>query len=401
MPLALRTSSRAAFLFLAVLVLQLLATTGVVAEEINNNNNTTIISSTIISTNGTIINSTTTGNDDVVDDGTNQNDTYGWKGLLFVFFRSGLFFFIIFFPCFRGIRVWYSAGGRIRFRRTGGIDNEDGNGNVNRSRGWIIGLRYQAADLDRWLVLSGYGARVGGVAGDVNNPRKLTANEVYALPEITAPNPSETRIDGNGNGNGNGNDDIESGILGGNELAATYHGTSMSSFGMNDNINKSKNEISDSDDASSNASVAANDESLEPQPSTESPTAVTDTGTGTGTAPTKSLFTTTMSTSCSICIDDFEEGENIRLLPRCGHAFHTECILPWLTERQGCCPCCKALVVCPVIAGDGEEAKETDENDNDNENERMYPSSYAASNINSNDVVRTNPFVSSYHPSTR
>jgi hypothetical protein len=39
MPLALRTSSRAAFLFLAVLVLQLLATTGVVAEETNNNNN--------------------------------------------------------------------------------------------------------------------------------------------------------------------------------------------------------------------------------------------------------------------------------------------------------------------------------------------------------------------------
>jgi hypothetical protein len=54
-----------------------------------------------------------------------------------------------------------------------------------------------------------------------------------------------------------------------------------------------------------------------------------------------------------------------------------------------------ALVVCPMVAGDGdgEEAKETDVNDN--ENERMYPSSYAASNINSNDVVRTNPFVSS------
>jgi hypothetical protein len=188
----------------------------------------------------------------------------------------------------------------------------------------------------------------------VNNPRKLTENEVYALPEIPAPNPSETRIDGNGNGN----DDIERGILGGDELSATYHGISMSSFGMNDNSNKSN----------------------------------------TGTAPTKSLFTTTMSTYCWICSVDFKEGELIRLLPRCGHAFHTECILPWLTERQGCCPCCKALVVCPVVAGDGEEAKETDENDN--ENERMYPSSYAASNINSNDVVRTNPFVSSYSPST-
>ena len=34
-----------------------------------------------------------------------------------------------------------------------------------------------------------------------------------------------------------------------------------------------------------------------------------------------------------------------RLLPLCGHSFHTDCILPWL-ERHGCCPLCK----CPVAA---------------------------------------------------
>jgi hypothetical protein len=55
-----------------------------------------------------------------------------------------------------------------------------------------------------------------------------------------------------------------------------------------------------------------------------------------------SLLTT--CTACSICIDDFEMGETIRLLPRCRHAFHTDCIMPWLTERQGCCPLCKTLV---------------------------------------------------------
>lgn len=48
---------------------------------------------------------------------------------------------------------------------------------------------------------------------------------------------------------------------------------------------------------------------------------------------------------CSICIDEFEDGEKIRLLPMCGHAFHTECILPWLTQRQGCRPYCRTAVV--------------------------------------------------------
>jgi len=51
------------------------------------------------------------------------------------------------------------------------------------------------------------------------------------------------------------------------------------------------------------------------------------------------------SSCCSICLDEFRPGEVLRLLPRCQHAFHTECILPWLTERQGCCPMCKLPVL--------------------------------------------------------
>jgi len=51
------------------------------------------------------------------------------------------------------------------------------------------------------------------------------------------------------------------------------------------------------------------------------------------------------SSCCSICLDEFRPGEVLRLLPRCQHAFHTECILPWLTERQGCCPMCKVPVL--------------------------------------------------------
>ena len=56
---------------------------------------------------------------------------------------------------------------------------------------------------------------------------------------------------------------------------------------------------------------------------------------------------TTTCTACSICIDDFVAGESLVLLPRCRHAFHRDCIHPWLTERQGCCPLCKTDVLPP------------------------------------------------------
>mmetsp|Transcript_7266 Transcript_7266/g.11150 ORF Transcript_7266/g.11150 Transcript_7266/m.11150 type:complete len:545 (-) Transcript_7266:133-1767(-) len=56
-------------------------------------------------------------------------------------------------------------------------------------------------------------------------------------------------------------------------------------------------------------------------------------------------------TVCSICIDEFLIGEKLRKLPRCGHLFHTECIMPWLTERNACCPLCKVN----VLEGDDED----------------------------------------------
>ena len=49
-------------------------------------------------------------------------------------------------------------------------------------------------------------------------------------------------------------------------------------------------------------------------------------------------------TSCSICICDFEVDEEVRLLPDCGHIFHTECIMPWLTTKKCLCPLCQTPV---------------------------------------------------------
>jgi hypothetical protein len=40
---------------------------------------------------------------------------------------------------------------------------------------------------------------------------------------------------------------------------------------------------------------------------------------------------------CSICTDDFEQGQDIRVLP-CSHKFHPECVDPWLLNVSGTCP---------------------------------------------------------------
>lgn len=43
------------------------------------------------------------------------------------------------------------------------------------------------------------------------------------------------------------------------------------------------------------------------------------------------------SLGCSICTDDFENGQDIRVLP-CNHKFHPECVDPWLLNVSGTCP---------------------------------------------------------------
>ncbi|KAJ7538377.1 hypothetical protein O6H91_11G045600 [Diphasiastrum complanatum] len=43
---------------------------------------------------------------------------------------------------------------------------------------------------------------------------------------------------------------------------------------------------------------------------------------------------------CAICLEDFKEGEKLRVLP-CHHEFHLPCVDHWLIKRQPFCPICK------------------------------------------------------------
>lgn len=49
------------------------------------------------------------------------------------------------------------------------------------------------------------------------------------------------------------------------------------------------------------------------------------------------------ATSCTICLEAFEDGMKIRILP-CMHQFMADCIDPWLVQ-QARCPVCKSQLV--------------------------------------------------------
>lgn len=49
-------------------------------------------------------------------------------------------------------------------------------------------------------------------------------------------------------------------------------------------------------------------------------------------------------TECSVCLSEFEEDENLRLMPKCNHAFHVQCIDTWLKSHSNC-PLCRANII--------------------------------------------------------
>ncbi|KAJ1271255.1 hypothetical protein BS78_06G115200 [Paspalum vaginatum] len=53
---------------------------------------------------------------------------------------------------------------------------------------------------------------------------------------------------------------------------------------------------------------------------------------------------------CSVCLGEFQDGELVRLLPKCGHAFHVPCIDTWLRAHVNC-PLCRSDVLDPAGAG--------------------------------------------------
>ncbi|EEE69879.1 hypothetical protein OsJ_29694 [Oryza sativa Japonica Group] len=47
---------------------------------------------------------------------------------------------------------------------------------------------------------------------------------------------------------------------------------------------------------------------------------------------------------CAVCISEFDDDETLRLLPKCSHVFHQDCIDTWLASHATC-PVCRANLV--------------------------------------------------------
>ncbi|XVF64842.1 hypothetical protein PTKIN_Ptkin09bG0199000 [Pterospermum kingtungense] len=47
------------------------------------------------------------------------------------------------------------------------------------------------------------------------------------------------------------------------------------------------------------------------------------------------------SLECAVCLNEFEDDETLRLIPKCNHVFHPDCIDAWLSSHSTC-PVCRA-----------------------------------------------------------
>ena len=50
---------------------------------------------------------------------------------------------------------------------------------------------------------------------------------------------------------------------------------------------------------------------------------------------------------CTICLEAFENGDKVKIMPQCSHIFHEKCCLQWLDFKFTCPNCNLAIDLRP------------------------------------------------------
>ncbi|CAD6334066.1 unnamed protein product [Miscanthus lutarioriparius] len=65
---------------------------------------------------------------------------------------------------------------------------------------------------------------------------------------------------------------------------------------------------------------------------------------------------------CAVCIVELRDGDSVRVLPRCGHRFHADCVGAWL-RLHATCPLCRGRVIAPAAAAVADASRNAKDDD--------------------------------------
>ncbi|KAK8995811.1 hypothetical protein V6N11_076069 [Hibiscus sabdariffa] len=109
---------------------------------------------------------------------------------------------------------------------------------------------------------------------------------------------------------------------------------------------------------------------------------------------------------CAVCLSEFGDDETLRLIPKCSHVFHVDCIDAWLAYHMTC-PVCRAKLI-PDSGGKGKPVESssniTELNSNNINNESSLPSTQRAEEQNElviqiiNEESETRPKITGKFP---
>jgi len=89
--------------------------------------------------------------------------------------------------------------------------------------------------------------------------------------------------------------------------------------------------------------------------------------------------------TCAICLDDYVDGDKLRILP-CSHAYHCKCIDPWLTRNRRVCPVCKRRVLAR-----GEHFSDSDSESESETRPLLRPGGYGTQGGTFQPTMQVNP----------